>query len=187
MATAVPRPTPGDYPQLQPEKPAKAKMGKITMTEKAEHVCKEACACPHMTKRRMKKSIDRVQSLMKKIEELEPVAKSKVLENFDLLIGKQEGFLDQKIARLQKMVADFSDFKPIEKNSGLDQSIVNLKKMLSKWNPMKKAKEKGPYPQSLASENIREHMRHVGEHPGGRKQAIAIGISQARRGEHEGK
>jgi len=57
---------------------------------------------------------------------------------------------------------------------------------LSKMEALeKKEKSKGDYPQELASENIKAHMHHKGEHPGGRKQAIAIGISQARRGEHE--
>jgi hypothetical protein len=45
--------------------------------------------------------------------------------------------------------------------------------------------EKKNYPKDLASKNIEAHMKHKEEHPGGAKQAEAIGIEQARHGEHE--
>ena len=60
-------------------------------------------------------------------------------------------------------------------------NIANVKDSMekAKKDPPKLPKKK----QDLASENIAEHMKH--EHPGGRKQAIAIGISQAREGKKE--
>ena len=41
-------------------------------------------------------------------------------------------------------------------------------------------KAKGAYPQELASRNIEEEMHH--EWPGGKKQAVAVGINEAREG-----
>lgn len=49
----------------------------------------------------------------------------------------------------------------------------------------KMAKDGKSYPQNLASKNIEAHMKHKERHPGGAKQAEAIGIEQARHGEHE--
>lgn len=37
----------------------------------------------------------------------------------------------------------------------------------------------------LSSENIRKHMHHLGRHPGGREQAIAIGLHQGEEGKRE--
>lgn len=61
-------------------------------------------------------------------------------------------------------------------------SPKDVKNMRKKKDSFNKAKD---YPQELASQNIEQHMHHLSRHPGGRKQAVAIGIDQARRGEKE--
>ena len=58
------------------------------------------------------------------------------------------------------------------------------------YSPQKVFKsEKGPYPKELASKNIEAHMERrkdsPSKYPGGKDQAIAVGISQARRQEKE--
>jgi hypothetical protein len=81
---------------------------------KAEHECKSgACPCPAMTKKRLKKSIDRLRSIMKRVESLDEPTKALVFKNVDVLLEKQESFLNQSITRLKKMSADFSDL-PIQ-------------------------------------------------------------------------
>lgn len=59
-----------------------------------------------------------------------------------------------------------------------------------KSSPMNKA-QRAPYPQAAASSNIEAHMlrmkKNPKKYPGGAKQAEAIGISQAQRGEKEPK
>ena len=59
----------------------------------------------------------------------------------------------------------------------------NEKSLFIKSSSIVKALPKAK--QALASTNIAEHMHHLKKHPGGREQAIAIGIAQAKKGEKE--
>lgn len=65
-----------------------------------------------------------------------------------------------------------------------DAVLKKTQELLAKSEFFKAEKGKN-YPKDLASANIEQHMKHKDKHPGGAKQAIAIGIEQARRGEHE--
>lgn len=56
---------------------------------------------------------------------------------------------------------------------------ILAKRKKVKYKQMSKKKK------DLASENIREHHHHLDKHPGGHEQAIAIGLSQATKGEKE--
>jgi hypothetical protein len=74
------------------------------------------------------------------------------------------------------------EYTPIEVAKSV---LKKTEEMIKSWKSMAKAAK--DYPKALAAENIKEHMKHKEEHPGGAKQAVAIGIEQARHGEHEAK
>lgn len=68
------------------------------------------------------------------------------------------------------------------------QKNIGLPLMTSEKEEAQKAEDK-KYPKKLGSKNVEAHMKRLKEHPskypGGKKQAIAIGLSQARAGEKE--
>jgi hypothetical protein len=68
----------------------------------------------------------------------------------------------------------FKDYHPTE--SQIAERYSQIARYEKARNFPKLSKEK----QKLAGENIAAHMKHKEKHPGGRKQAIAIGIAQAR-------
>jgi len=75
---------------------------------------------------------------------------------------------DRKMKKLAEI-----NMEPVRKSTELTQEELFLKAE-DCLNELTKG--------DLGSQNIREHHRHLGRHPGGRKQAIAIGLEQERQG-----
>lgn len=89
----------------------------------------------------------------------------------------QQQFVDDSLENLKKTAEKhFGERWGKEDPKG---SLDRIKKFKTKGGKVKSSPKSKKEREEMASEMIAHHMHHLGKHPGGREQAIAIGLSQA--------
>ena len=115
---------------------------------------------------------------------MQSVAKPESEKKVASMSGPPEGTLQAASAKAFKALKKAAEDQ--EKHYGIHYgtkepkgSLSRIKKYKTKRGKIKNPPKSAEGKNDMASEMIAHHMHHLGRHPGGQKQAIAIGLNQA--------